>query len=106
MNEAIKAIGMMIISAIVLIVLSIIWFMILLFVVNVAADVVFSESLDPNWGVIAAGIHEGVNPFPPNLFPFHFILSAHSSIMRREHDIIALSEIPNPSNGWIGSMKE
>jgi succinate dehydrogenase hydrophobic anchor subunit len=56
MNEAIKAIGMMIISAIVLIVLSIIWFMILLFVVNVAADVVFSESLDPNWGVIAAAL--------------------------------------------------
>ncbi|HUV25451.1 MAG TPA: hypothetical protein VMW26_08490 [Methanomassiliicoccales archaeon] len=56
MNEAIKAIGMMIIAAVVLIVLSIIWFMILLFVVNVAADVVFSESLDPNWGVIAAAL--------------------------------------------------
>ena len=56
MNEMIKSIGMMIISAIVLIVLSIIWFIILLFVVNVAADIVFSDSLDPNWGVLAAAL--------------------------------------------------
>lgn len=56
MDEAIKAIGMMILSAVILIILSIIWFIILLFVVNIAADVVFSESLDPNWGVLAAAL--------------------------------------------------
>lgn len=56
MDDAIKGIGMMILSAIILIILSIIWFIILLFVVNVAADVVFSDSLDPNWGVLAAAL--------------------------------------------------
>jgi succinate dehydrogenase hydrophobic anchor subunit len=56
MNDAIKAIVMMILSAIVLIVLSIIWFIILLFVVDVAADVVFSQNIDPNWGVLAAAL--------------------------------------------------
>jgi succinate dehydrogenase hydrophobic anchor subunit len=56
MNDAIKAIVMMIVAAVVLIILSIVWFIILLFVVNVAADVVFSESLDPNWGVVAAAL--------------------------------------------------
>jgi len=56
MNEILKGIGMMIISTIILIILSIIYFIIVLFVVNVAADVVFSDSLSADWAVMAAAI--------------------------------------------------
>jgi hypothetical protein len=56
MKDELIAIGMMILATIVLIILSIVYFIIVLFVVNVAADIVFSDSLSADWGVLAAAI--------------------------------------------------
>lgn len=46
----------MIIGMVIGIMLSIIFFVLTLFIINVSADIVFPDSLNANWGVLAAAL--------------------------------------------------
>jgi hypothetical protein len=56
MKEELMAVLMMIVVSLILILLSIVYFIITLFVIKVAADVVFDNTVDENWAVLASAL--------------------------------------------------
>ena len=56
MKEEIMGLLMVIVVSLILIILSILYFIITLFVIKVAADVVFDNTVDENWAVLASAL--------------------------------------------------